>query len=193
MCTISYIILKIVDDIKENDDLTLSITQQKHLKHALNYVISLGMIPSFIPGVGLPTDKRRHDFKFLIKPSNISIIEKYSRLKFTCNFITNLCETTSMKMIIYTNFLSDYLCGLFQLAYAPLSKPKSQGAQVGDFIMTDKKYAELVEDQLFYQVTIKKFLLDVFPPIIIKELIILLGIKNPKPPIFMVKNLIKAT
>lgn len=45
----------------------LSVAQQQKLSNLLQIITALGSVPSFLPGVGLPADKRSKFHRFLVR------------------------------------------------------------------------------------------------------------------------------
>lgn len=68
------------------------------------------------------------------------------------------------------------LASLIQLSYAPLKKPSSATNTANgneDFVMTEEMYTELVRDQKHFRTMLEKFIQMVYPPQVVKYLLVL--------------------
>lgn len=100
----------------------LSVSDQKVVLACIQFIISLGVYPNLLPGVGVPVDKRS-GFSDLIRSENRLRSEKQL---FEC--IEALLECTkhaSLGSIILSRHLGDILTGLIQICHAPASAYKS--------------------------------------------------------------------
>lgn len=187
----SFLLISLKESMVNETEYMMSVSCQKNIKSSLQFIVSMGILPNLIPGVGVPFEKRSEFAKYF-KKENVQVLEKYHRLTGLCNLLSELCHISDIKTIVFSNFLGDYLALLFQLCYAPIMKPDSKTAKKSlDFVMSEAIYNQFMLDQQTYKAVLDSILSKTYRPMIMKELIILQGGKNPEPPIFMKKHLSK--
>jgi len=178
---------------------TLSISQSKAVSSLLQIVVAIGVYPNLIPGVAPPLDKRSRELLESSGKSEKSILERYKQLVFTLESLLELKNSRSLSTLIITKHLSDILCGLIQVSYAPLMKPNTEkqsneedeqkSIEVNDdaFVMTENLYERLSNDQKRFKSELEGMLNKTYQPLVVKNLLIIQsGIagteKNQKKP-----------
>lgn len=98
----------------------LSVTQQKTLGTALQFVVSLGLSPYLAPGVGVPLGCRSAFgamVEQLVRGGAMSVVGR--RLLTTTNILLQLAELSSLATLVFTQHLGDVMAALCQLGYQP--------------------------------------------------------------------------
>lgn len=98
----------------------LSVTQQKTLGAALQFVISLGLCPYLAPGVGVPLGLRSSFgamVEKLVRGGALSVASP--RLLTTTNVLLHVAELSSLATLVFTRHLGDVMAALCQLGYQP--------------------------------------------------------------------------
>lgn len=100
----------------------LSVSQQKTLGVALQFVVSLGLCPYLAPGVGLPLGLRSA-FGAMVEKLVCSEAAPAvgCRLLTTTNVLLQLAELSSLATLVFTRHLGDVMAALCQLGYQPHS------------------------------------------------------------------------
>uniref|UniRef100_A0A8C4NSE8 Transport and golgi organization 6 homolog n=1 Tax=Dicentrarchus labrax TaxID=13489 RepID=A0A8C4NSE8_DICLA len=144
---------------------TLSVTQQKTLGTALQFVISLGLCPYLAPGVGVPL-ARRSAFGVMVEKlvCGGAVPAVGRRLYTTTNVLLQLSELSSLATLVFTRHLGDVMAALCQLGYQP--------HRAGSDTEEEKLSAE---ERQTCREALKSLLGKVYQPIVIKELLILQG------------------
>lgn len=102
----------------------LSISQQKTLGAALQFVVSLGLCPYLAPGVGVPLG-RRSVFGAVVE----TLVNKEAwppagrRLLVTTRVLLQLAELSSAATLVFTRHLGDVMAALCQLGHQPQRDP----------------------------------------------------------------------
>ncbi|XP_071346567.1 transport and Golgi organization protein 6 homolog isoform X2 [Trachinotus anak] len=142
----------------------LSVTQQKMLGAALQFVVSLGLCPYLAPGVGVPLG-RRSAFgamvEKLVRGGAVSAVRR--RLLITTNVLLKLAELSSLATLVFVQHLGDVMAALCQLGYQPHQTEE------------DKKMELSAEECRTCKEALRSLLGKVYQPIVIKELLILQG------------------
>lgn len=172
------------DTLKEDDSVLISVQHQKVLRTCFQIITSLGFSQCLIPGLGISLSKRCSSFK-AIPSLNLDYEEKYQLLTVCTDFFIRSYNVPVLKNIIITLHLSDYLAALIQLCFAPYMKPGSYK----NYVMTENRYTELLEDRTKYTVVYDHLVKNCFQPLLMKELLVLQGASEPAPPAF-VKNIV---
>lgn len=192
ICTSCHLLLCLTDSIKGHAEDLSSLCQQKNIRSLLQFIVTFGIQPSLIPGVGIPRDKRNQDNSNNSPPEVLTELDKYSRLGAVCRCFYELSSLADLKTIIFTHFLGDYLSALLQLCYAPIVKPNTTITFAsGIFTMTPEIWLRVQTERKDFQSHLNDLLLNIYQPSIIKELVILQGNVEPSPPNFMKKALVK--
>lgn len=98
----------------------LSVSQQKTLSTALQFVVSLGLCPFLAPGVGVPLG-HRSAFGAVVE----KLIRQEAppparrRLLTTTNVLLQLAELSSLATVVFTRHLGDVMAALSQLGHEP--------------------------------------------------------------------------
>uniref|UniRef100_H3AEV0 Transport and golgi organization 6 homolog n=1 Tax=Latimeria chalumnae TaxID=7897 RepID=H3AEV0_LATCH len=147
---------------------TLSISQQKTVQSALQFVVTLGLCPYLSSGVGIPL-KRRSAFGAMVEGAVSRDLPPSGthRLYVSCSVLLDVAQHPSLGNLVLTLHLGDIIAGLCQLGYSPkMTKAKLIKPQ------TDR----LSEEE---RASCKQLLRDVldrvYQPIVIRELLILQG------------------
>jgi len=102
----------------------LSISQQKSVCSILEMMIVLGVLPNFLPGVGVAVHKRSEFLQLVFKDlPKYSILEQYKQLVFTLDSLLDLASHRSLSGLVLTKHMGDILAALVQISHAPLMKP----------------------------------------------------------------------
>lgn len=109
----------------------LSVTQQKMLGTALQFVVSLGLCPYLAPGVGVPLG-RRSAFGAMVENLVCGGVAPAAgrRLLTTTNVLLKLAELSSLATIVFTRHLGDVMAALCQLGYQPHKTERSSTEEV---------------------------------------------------------------
>ncbi|CAD0196045.1 unnamed protein product [Chrysodeixis includens] len=177
---------ELATELKKDDTILISVKNQKLLRTCFQLITSLGISPSLIPGLGISLSKRCITGAAL---TNISFSDeqKYEMLVTCTDFITRSYDVSSLKSIIITLHLSDYLASLIQLSFAPFKKPGTYN----NFIMTQEKYDKLSKDREKYVKVYNNLVTNCFQPLLMKELLVLQSGTNPSPPAFVKRTIAK--
>ncbi|XP_028287966.1 transport and Golgi organization protein 6 homolog [Parambassis ranga] len=139
----------------------LSVSQQKALEAALQFVVSLGLCPYLAPGVGVPLGRRSAFGAMVEKVVRGGAAPAAGRcLLITTNVLLQLAELSSLATLVFTRHLGDVMAALCQLGYQP---------------HREEERLLSAEECRTYKKALRKLLGKVYQPIIIKELLILQG------------------
>lgn len=110
------------------------------------------------------------------------MFQKYDRLSLTVRDLTDCFGEVSLRSALLPQ-LGPLLGALLQLSYAPLAKPSTaEGEQNVDqsleFKMTKDLYERLTKDQDEFRRTLSRLIEDCPQASVIKEFMIILGVKN---------------
>uniref|UniRef100_A0A3P9IVY3 Transport and golgi organization 6 homolog (Drosophila) n=1 Tax=Oryzias latipes TaxID=8090 RepID=A0A3P9IVY3_ORYLA len=139
----------------------LSVSQQKTLSTALQFVVSLGLCPFLAPGVGMPLG-HRSAFGAVVEKliCQEALPPARRRLLTTTNVLLQLAELSTLATLVFTRHLGDMMAALSQLGH----EPQKEGER---WLRSDECRA--------CKVALKGLLEKVYQPIVIKELLILHG------------------
>jgi len=186
----------------------ISISHQKDICSLVQMVVSLGILPNLIPGVGLALEKRSKFLQSIITGSSSSsdlkkpsILDKYKRLVYTLESLLDLAQHRSLSQLIMTKHLGDVLAALVQIGYAPIKKPDKDKTPPKDidlnhvghqeeeeFVMTEQLYDRLANDQVKYKKELEKIVEKTYQPLVIKYFLILqTSSPSSKPPKWLTK------
>ncbi|XP_030437158.1 transport and Golgi organization protein 6 homolog isoform X5 [Gopherus evgoodei] len=106
---------------------TLSISQQKTVQSALQFVITLGLCPYLLPGVGIPL-KHRTEFSAVVQDvvSPSTAPNTLHRLYASCTALLQIAQHPSLGSLILTRHLGDLIAGLCQLGFCPTKGKREQ-------------------------------------------------------------------
>ncbi|RVE72154.1 hypothetical protein OJAV_G00059170 [Oryzias javanicus] len=139
----------------------LSVSQQKTLSAALQFVVSLGLCPFLAAGVGVPLS-HRSAFGAVVE----KLIRREAppparrRLLTTTNVLLQLAELSSLATLVFTRHLGDVMAALSQLGHEPQKESER-------WLNADECRA--------CRAALRSLLEKVYQPIVIKELLILQG------------------
>ncbi|XP_073164411.1 transport and Golgi organization protein 6 homolog isoform X2 [Lepidochelys kempii] len=149
---------------------TLSISQQKTVQSALQFVITLGLCPYLLPGVGIPL-KHRTEFSAVVQDvvSPNTSPSAMHRLYGSCTALLQIAQHPSLGNLILTRHLGDLIAGLCQLGFCPT---KGKGEQARPL----EQLKGLTEEQRTRSREALKSVLDrVYQPLVVQELLVLQG------------------
>ncbi|XP_038224240.1 transport and Golgi organization protein 6 homolog isoform X1 [Dermochelys coriacea] len=149
---------------------TLSISQQKTVQSALQFVITLGLCPYLLPGVGIPL-KHRTEFSAVVQDvvSPNASSSAMHRLYASCTALLQIAQQPSLGNLILTRHLGDLIAGLCQLGFCPI---KEKGEQARPL----EQLKGLTEEQRTRCREALKSVLDrVYQPLVVQELLVLQG------------------
>ncbi|XP_066429479.1 transport and Golgi organization protein 6 homolog [Eleutherodactylus coqui] len=156
---------------------TLSIAQQKTVQSALQFVVSMGICPYLLPGIGLPL-QYRSEFGVLVCSVVLCDLPlvRARRLYITCMSLLEVSRHSSLGSLFFTQHLGDLMAGLCQLGYCPTKVKADQGTNESLRTMTEGE-----RDQC--QEALRGLLDRLYQPLVIRELLILQGgpRQGPRP------------
>lgn len=113
----------------------LSVSQQKQLASALQFVVSLGLWPYLAPGLGPPLGLRSAFGATLKKLCCRSSEETWRRLFTSTSVLLKLLELPSLSTLLLTQHLRDVMAALCQLGHHPqaekVAPPPLTGVDLG--------------------------------------------------------------
>uniref|UniRef100_A0A803TIQ3 Transport and golgi organization 6 homolog n=1 Tax=Anolis carolinensis TaxID=28377 RepID=A0A803TIQ3_ANOCA len=141
---------------------TLSVAQEKTVRAALQFAVTLGLCPFLLPGVGLPLD-RRTEFGAVIREvvSPGCLVNTMSKLYATCTGLLEVAQHPLLGSLVLTRHLGDLLAGLCQLGFCPGRRKREGG-------LTE-------EEQRSCREALGGLLDRVYQPLVVRELLILQG------------------
>ncbi|XP_075045192.1 transport and Golgi organization protein 6 homolog [Mixophyes fleayi] len=156
---------------------TLSIAQQKIVQSVLQFVVSMGICPYLLPGIGLPL-KHRSEFGALVcSVASCDLPQvRTRRLYVSCTTLLEVSRHSSLGSLLFTQHLGDIMAGLCQLGYCP-TKTNTEPS-------TERKLKNLTESERSQCKEALRGLLDqLYQPLVIRELLILQGgpRQGPRP------------
>ncbi|XP_060694296.1 transport and Golgi organization protein 6 homolog [Hemiscyllium ocellatum] len=156
---------------------TLSILQQKTVQTALQFVITLGICPYLLPGVGTPL-RCRSDFAGTVEKLVCYLASPRGmwRLYIVTMALLDIASHPSLENLILTRHLGDLLASLCQLAYSPKKYQQNLMSEETSRQEDSEKRKGLTDaEQQSCQQALQKLLDRVYQPIVVKELLILQG------------------
>nr|XP_033796036.1 transport and Golgi organization protein 6 homolog [Geotrypetes seraphini] len=162
---------------------TLSVSQQKTLQAALQFVVTLGICPYLLSGVGIPL-RRRSEFGVVVTGavSSDSSWTSLRRLFTTCTVLLDVSQHPSLGSFLLARHLGDIMAGLCQLGFYP-SRAKSEGRPLE--VLTEGERARCRQ-------ALHSLLDRVYQPIVIRELLVLQGGSKPSRAGEVSQNLLHA-
>ncbi|XP_058501657.1 transport and Golgi organization protein 6 homolog isoform X3 [Solea solea] len=148
----------------------LSVSQQKTLGAALQFVVSLGLCPYLAPGVGVPLGCRSAFAATVEKlvHGGSGSAEATRRLLTTTSVLLQLAELSSLATLVFTQHLGDLMAALCQLGYQP--------HRATDEVTHKQQPQNLTADERqTCRNALGHLLGRVYQPIVIKELLVLQG------------------
>ncbi|XP_033012960.1 transport and Golgi organization protein 6 homolog isoform X3 [Lacerta agilis] len=150
---------------------TLSIAQEKTVQVALQFVVTLGICPYLLPGVGLPL-KSRTEFSALVQEvaSPRCISSATRRLYAICTVLMEVADHTSLSRLILTRHLGDLLAGLCQLGFCPARRKGEEEAKP-----SEEQMGLTEEERSSCRKALQGLLDRVYQPLVVRELLLLQG------------------
>nr|XP_034974798.1 transport and Golgi organization protein 6 homolog isoform X2 [Zootoca vivipara] len=150
---------------------TLSIAQEKTVQAALQFVVTLGICPYLLPGVGLPL-RSRTEFSALVQEvaSPRCISSATRRLYATCTVLMEVADHTSLSRLILTRHLGDLLAGLCQLGFCPARRKGEEEAKP-----LEEQVGLTEEERSSCREALQGLLDRVYQPLVVRELLLLQG------------------
>ncbi|KAM4046496.1 transport and Golgi organization protein 6 homolog isoform 2-T2 [Anomaloglossus baeobatrachus] len=148
---------------------TLSIAQQKTVQSALQFVVSMGICPYLLPGIGLPL-QHRSEFGALVCSMVSCDLPPVParRLYITCMCLLDVSRHCSLGSLFFTQHLGDFMAGLCQLGYCPTKGNRNEGGKDSMKILTECERVQCKE-------AFRRLLDQLYQPLVIRELLILQG------------------
>ncbi|XP_034945636.1 transport and Golgi organization protein 6 homolog [Chelonus insularis] len=175
--TILLVLKTLHKDVLSISETFMSVTEYRGVKIAIEMIISLGIIPCLLPGIGAGLNKLCSHAGQL-KAESISDLQKYNRLVITTRILTDCYNEISLRPAILTQ-LGPLLGALFQLAHAPLMKPTAiENPQSSKVHITQELYEKLLADQEEFNERLNKLIKNCPQSSIIKELMVLSGLQH---------------
>ncbi|XP_008138172.2 transport and Golgi organization protein 6 homolog [Eptesicus fuscus] len=145
---------------------TLSISQQKTVQSALQFVVTLGVCPYLMPGVGVPL-RYRTEFGAVVQ--DVVCLEAAPdatrRLYTSCRVLLNVAQHASLGSLIFCRHFGDVAAGLCQLGFCPT---KRKSLKPEEEVLTE-------EERALSREALRDILDQVYQPLAVRELLILQG------------------
>ncbi|XP_039280530.1 transport and Golgi organization protein 6 homolog [Nilaparvata lugens] len=121
-------LLQLKAHLTNDKDELLSISQQKSVRLCLELVVTLGLLPNLLPGVGMSIEHRSsHAQKIFIEIAEneepASNEEKFERVVVVTKSLWILIEEETLNGLILPRYMVDLLAALCQLVFAPFKNP----------------------------------------------------------------------
>ncbi|XP_032140160.1 transport and Golgi organization protein 6 homolog isoform X1 [Sapajus apella] len=144
----------------------LSISQQKTVQFILQFVVTLGICPYLMPGVGVPL-RYRTEFGAVVQDVVCldAAPDATRRLYTSCRALLNVAEHTSLGSLIFCHHFGDIAAGLCQLGFCPT---KSKLLTPAEEVLTE-------EERTLSRGALRDMLDQVYQPLAVRELLILQG------------------
>ncbi|XP_048211183.1 transport and Golgi organization protein 6 homolog [Perognathus longimembris pacificus] len=145
---------------------TLSISQQKIVQSALQFVVTLGVCPYLIPGVGVPL-RCRTEFGAVVQDVVCPDASPHTarRLYTSCRVLLDVAQHASLGGLIFGCHFGDIAAGLCQLGFCPTKrKPPTPEEEV----LTE-------EERALSRRALRDMLDQVYQPLAVRELLVLQG------------------
>uniref|UniRef100_A0A8C9GUX5 Transport and golgi organization 6 homolog n=2 Tax=Piliocolobus tephrosceles TaxID=591936 RepID=A0A8C9GUX5_9PRIM len=144
----------------------LSISQQKTVQFVLQFVVTLGICPYLMPGVGVPL-RYRTEFGAVIQDvvSLDAAPDATRRLYTSCRALLNIAQHTSLGSLIFCHHFGDITAGLCQLGFCPTKRK----------LLTPAEEVLTEEERALCRGALRDMLDQVYQPLAVRELLILQG------------------
>lgn len=102
---------------------TLSVSQQKTVQSVLQFVVTLGVCPYLVPGVGVPL-KCRTEFGAVVQDVVcLSAAPSAARRLYTsCSVLLSVAQNAALGSLIFCRHFGDIAAGLCQLGFCPTER-----------------------------------------------------------------------
>ncbi|XP_040838404.1 transport and Golgi organization protein 6 homolog [Ochotona curzoniae] len=145
---------------------TLSISQQKTVQSALQFVVTLGVCPYLLPGVGVPL-RCRTEFGAVVQDVVCPEVAPPAlrRLHASCRGLLEVAGHAALGSLVFCRHFGDIAAGLCQLGFCPSErKPLTPSEEV----LTE-------EERTLSRAALRDILDQVYQPLAVRELLILQG------------------
>nr|XP_035965090.1 transport and Golgi organization protein 6 homolog isoform X1 [Halichoerus grypus] len=145
---------------------TLSISQQKTVQSALQFVVTLGVCPYLMPGVGVPL-RCRTEFGAIVQDVVCLDAPPHAtrRLYSSCRVLLNVARHPSLGSLVFCRHFGDIAAGLCQLGFCPT---KRKPLKPEEEVLTE-------EERMLSREALRDILDQVYQPLAVRELLILQG------------------
>ncbi|XP_051025039.1 transport and Golgi organization protein 6 homolog [Acomys russatus] len=145
---------------------TLSVSQQKTFQSVLQFVVTLGVCPYLMPGVGVPLRDRTEFGAVVQDVVRLEAAPHATRRLYTCcRVLLDLAQHASLGSLIFCRHFGDIAAGLCQLGFCPTKrKPPAPVEEV----LTE-------EERTLSKRALRDILDQVYQPLAVRELLILQG------------------
>ncbi|XP_054435251.1 transport and Golgi organization protein 6 homolog isoform X2 [Pteronotus mesoamericanus] len=145
---------------------TLSISQQKTVQSVLQFVVTLGVCPYLMPGVGVPL-RYRTEFGAVVQDVVCldAAPDATRRLYTSCRVLLNVAQHASLGSLIFCRHFGDIAAGLCQLGFCPT---KRKPLKPEEEVLTE-------EERVLSRKALRDILDQVYQPLAVRELLILQG------------------
>uniref|UniRef100_A0A8C2LAT2 Transport and golgi organization 6 n=1 Tax=Cricetulus griseus TaxID=10029 RepID=A0A8C2LAT2_CRIGR len=145
---------------------TLSVSQQKTVQSVLQFVVTLGVCPYLMPGVGVPL-RYRTEFGAVVQ--DVVCLEAAPhatrRLYICCRVLLDLAQHASLGSLIFCRHFGDIAAGLCQLGFCPIKRKTPAPVEE---VLTE-------EERTLSRGSLRDILGQVYQPLAVRELLILQG------------------
>ncbi|XP_045389352.1 transport and Golgi organization protein 6 homolog isoform X2 [Lemur catta] len=144
----------------------LSISQQKTVQSVLQFVVTLGVCPYLMPGVGVPL-RFRTEFGAVVQDVVCLSAAPHAtrRLYTSCRVLLNVAQHASLGSLIFCRHFGDIAAGLCQLGFCPT---KRKALTPAEEVLTE-------EERTLSMEALRDMLDQVYQPLAVRELLILQG------------------
>ncbi|XP_004431827.1 PREDICTED: transport and Golgi organization protein 6 homolog isoform X1 [Ceratotherium simum simum] len=145
---------------------TLSISQQKTVQSVLQFVVTLGVCPYLMPGVGVPL-RYRTEFGAVVQDVVCLDVapDATRRLYTSCRVLLNVAQHASLGSLIFCRHFGDIAAGLCQLGFCPT---KRKPLKPEEEVLTE-------EERALSREALRNILDQIYQPLAVRELLILQG------------------
>ncbi|XP_070469864.1 transport and Golgi organization protein 6 homolog isoform X1 [Equus przewalskii] len=145
---------------------TLSISQQKTVQSVLQFVVTLGVCPYLMPGVGVPL-RYRTEFGAVVQDVVCldAAPDATRRLYTSCRVLLNVAQHASLGSLIFCRHFGDIAAGLCQLGFCPT---KRKPLKPEEEVLTE-------EERALSREALRDILNQIYQPLAVRELLTLQG------------------
>ncbi|KAM0725621.1 Transport and Golgi organization protein 6-like protein [Formica fusca] len=171
------------ENAKIDTDAPISVKQYRSVKIAVELIVSIGIIPLLLSGVGVDMAKLcPKAVKIFQEKEEIGCLEKYERLCFSTHSLLDLFDDLNLRPAVLSQ-IGPLMAALLQLSHAPLTKPSSKVQQTSninkqEFHMTMEEYQKLQNRQKEFHTKFISLLNNCPQYICFRELMVILGMQN---------------
>uniref|UniRef100_A0A287BPU8 Transport and golgi organization 6 homolog n=1 Tax=Sus scrofa TaxID=9823 RepID=A0A287BPU8_PIG len=145
---------------------TLSVSQQKTVQSVLQFVVTLGVCPYLVPGVGVPL-KCRTEFGAVVQDVVcLSAAPSAARRLYTsCSVLLSVAQNAALGSLIFCRHFGDIAAGLCQLGFCPTER---KALNPEEEVLTE-------EERALSREALRDILDQVYQPLAVRELLTLQG------------------